>query len=446
MPKTAAARVSAEPSCPICGVERRQWIDLSGRPRVQCPGCGAAERHRALAHAWIDGLGALMPLQGKRALVMRPDRADSTFFKLYGARPLTFDVMPRGGPDMVGDVANLRLPNDRFDFVFSHLMLATAPDPEAAVRELARVVRPDGVALFYESVEPGRTREIVDPEEQMAWYGREAFERYGVGLRRAWGFTDLEALLASAFHVRLAETVDPITGRRYVWFWCTRRPAPAGPFLSDEDRLALLAAFSAPELKGEPPFGCACCGEAFDAPGEGGACPRCGGGPRARGLAQLAGGYLDQVVDAEVARAKPLLTFGAVEGEVALLRSLFPTIGTALPHADPRDLSDLPDASLGGLVALDVFDTFAELPGALTEILRVVAPGGLLAFNVRSERLRAGLLAPTPDPDGQPATVALGREWLLDAMTWAGWAAGAVQTHDPASGDIETWFLGRRPG
>lgn len=440
----AVASVPQESACPICGVGRGQWIDLSGRHKVQCPGCGAAERHRALAHAWADGLGALLDLRGKRVLAMRPDRADLNFLKHSAARPMTFDIMPRGDPDMVGDLSNLRLPNDRFDLVLSHLMLATAPDPRAAVREIARVLRPDGAAVFYESLEPGRVlREIVDPVERMAWYGREAYERHGVGVRREWGLLDLEALLSDAFHVRLVEGVDPATGRRYVFFWCTRRAPSDGPFLDEAGRFALLAGLAAPELRARGPHPCGACGESFQSDGDE-ACPACGAGARARGLPRVVRDFLPQVVDAEVAASNPLLVFDAAAGEVAALRKLFPTIGVALPHADPRDLSELPDGSLAAVIVLAAFEGFAEHGRALSEAWRATAPGGGLALTIRASRLRAGSLPATPDPD-DPGVVSVGREWLLDAMTWAGWAAGAVQLHDPATGEIHTWFLGRKP-
>lgn len=443
--------VDSEPSCPICGVSRRQWIDIGGRRKAQCPSCGSAERHRSLAHAWIDGLQPLMDLRGRRVLAMRPDRADLTFLKLFGARPMTFDLMPRGAPDMVGDLARLRLPNDRFDMVFSNVMLATARDPEAAVREIARVVRPDGVALFYESAELGRpTREVTDHGERIAWYGQEMFERYGVGLYREWGFGELEALLRSVFHVRLVEAVDPPTARRFVWFWCTRRPLPEGPFLDEAGRAVLLGAHGAPELRGRPPFHCTLCGHEFDAAEEG-ACPACGAGAQARGLPELARYYLPQVVDADVAAARPVLALSLPALAADALAPLFASARSASitgPDAMPAEIAEATDASLSGLVALDLLDHRIDHEALLRDMLRAVAPGGCLAISIRPQRLRWGALPPTAEPTeaGSGASVVVGKEWLLDAMTRAGWAAGHVQLHDPATGAVNVWFLGRRPG
>lgn len=443
--------IAREPSCPVCGVSRRQWIDLGGRRKAQCPSCGSAERHRALAHAWNDGLLRLLELRGRRVLAMRPDRADLTLLKLLGAKPMTFDLMPRGSPDMVGDLAKLRLPNDRFDLVLSNVMLATARDPEAAVREIARVVRPDGAALFYESAELGRpTRDVVDHDARIAWYGQEMFERYGVGLYREWGFADLEALLKSVFHVRLVETVDPPTARRFVWFWCTRRPSAEGPFLDEAGRSVLLGAHGAPELRGEPPFRCALCGHAFAAAEED-ACPACHAGSQARGVPELVRYYLPQVVDPATADGRPLLALNLPASAAEALVPLFPSVRcTAADGAEPVPavLAGAADSSQAGVVALDLLDGRTGQEVLLREALRVTAPGGCLAVSVRPQRLRWGALPPTEEPTepGAPPSVAVGKEWLLDAMTRAGWAAGQVQVHDPVSGAVDVWFLGRRPG
>ena len=51
-----------------------------------------------------------------------------------------------------GDAQRLPFPDDRFDSVGISLALCTIPDPKAALRELARVCRPDGRIILLEHV------------------------------------------------------------------------------------------------------------------------------------------------------------------------------------------------------------------------------------------------------------------------------------------------------
>lgn len=53
---------------------------------------------------------------------------------------------------------DLPFPADSFDVVVATLVLCTTPDPAAALRELARVLRPGGRLLFIEHVRSGEER------------------------------------------------------------------------------------------------------------------------------------------------------------------------------------------------------------------------------------------------------------------------------------------------
>ncbi|HJP65884.1 MAG TPA: class I SAM-dependent methyltransferase [Actinomycetota bacterium] len=51
-----------------------------------------------------------------------------------------------------GDALALPFPDGSFDVVVCSLVLCTIPDPDRALREIRRVVRPDGVVRLYEHV------------------------------------------------------------------------------------------------------------------------------------------------------------------------------------------------------------------------------------------------------------------------------------------------------
>ena len=72
------------------------------------------------------------------------------------------------------DIQNTIFLRNRFDFVVSTLTLCTIPDPVRALKEMARVCRPDGRLLFLEH---GRS----DREWLRRWQSQRAkkhFEKY----------------------------------------------------------------------------------------------------------------------------------------------------------------------------------------------------------------------------------------------------------------------------
>jgi phosphatidylethanolamine/phosphatidyl-N-methylethanolamine N-methyltransferase len=65
--------------------------------------------------------------------------------------------LPPGFELAVMDGQRLELPEESFDAVILHLILAVIPDPAACLREAARVLRPHGrIAVFDKFLRPGR--------------------------------------------------------------------------------------------------------------------------------------------------------------------------------------------------------------------------------------------------------------------------------------------------
>ncbi len=99
------------------------------------------------------GTGKNLPYYGKEVNITgidfsvgMLDRARKKL-KIYPEKKVTLLQM---------DVMHLEFPADSFDFVVSTFVFCTVPDPIAGLREVKRVLKPDGKALFLEHMRSSR--------------------------------------------------------------------------------------------------------------------------------------------------------------------------------------------------------------------------------------------------------------------------------------------------
>jgi SAM-dependent methyltransferase len=127
-------------------------------------------------------------------------------------------------PTLVGDMCALPFPAAEFDAVLSVQAIEHVPDPELAVGEARRVLRPGGVAVF---VTPNRLTfgppgEVIDPYHYIEFSAEElrrlCSAHFGsVELRGIFGSSRYRAVVA-AERVRLHRLLrrDPLRMRRLV--------------------------------------------------------------------------------------------------------------------------------------------------------------------------------------------------------------------------------------
>jgi len=207
-PGTASATATGPPDppapgaggveCPICGTRADRFLPfgLDNRLNVQCPLCGSVERHRIM---WLY-------LARRTDFLKRPLRVlhtapepcmEARFRAVHGDGYVTVDRFAAHA-DVETDIKTLPFEDGRFDVVLSSHVLEHVRNDRSAIRELGRVLRPDGWAVIMVPYDPDRpTYEdpaIDTPEARLAAFGHPFhFRIYGNDLPARLAAVGLEA-------------------------------------------------------------------------------------------------------------------------------------------------------------------------------------------------------------------------------------------------------------
>ncbi len=191
--------------CPVCGRESRCFAPFGKvrRPEARCVHCGALERHRLI---WLYFKHATDLFDGrpKTMLHIAPEPClGARIRERVGAGYLSADLRNPGA--MVNfDIQSIPYPDASFDVIYCSHVLEHVADDRRAMRELRRVLRPDGWAILLVPVMPGASFEdasIVDPRDRLREYGDETHvRRYGRDYE--------ERLREEGFHVRRSSASD----------------------------------------------------------------------------------------------------------------------------------------------------------------------------------------------------------------------------------------------
>lgn len=133
--------------CPVCESDFGHFLPfgLDRRKSALCPGCGSLERHRFL---WLYLTRTPGLLRSRRSVLhIAPEGCIRRRIEaLPGIRYLAADRYQENALPM--DVTALPLPDRSVDLVICSHVLEHVGDDRAALRELARVLRPRGVAII----------------------------------------------------------------------------------------------------------------------------------------------------------------------------------------------------------------------------------------------------------------------------------------------------------
>lgn len=176
--------------CNVCGWKGARFTDDPWHAETVCPVCRSQVRHRLLA-AMLDGRAASAGLSeedllsGREILHFAPERQLRGRIQKAARRYVTADF-ERGDCDLKLDMSSMpAVADSSFDVVIACDVLEHVPDDRCAMREVRRILRTGGVAIFTvpQKDPPSATDEdpaVVDPAERERRFGQKDHARiYG---------------------------------------------------------------------------------------------------------------------------------------------------------------------------------------------------------------------------------------------------------------------------
>lgn len=207
---------SSKAHCAACGatVSRPFRPGPDGRPGATCPRCGSLERHRFLSLL----LGALAPELTDLDTVVEiaPSRQSTALLdRLPARRRLSFDAgYDAREVDALASLTDLPLRDGSVDLLVCYHVLEHVPDDGAAMREIARVLSPRGIALLEVPIRTG-----VATEEDPSASPEECARRFGQRDHVRWYGDDFDSRLSAAGLASVRVTPPALVGDAAVaWF------------------------------------------------------------------------------------------------------------------------------------------------------------------------------------------------------------------------------------
>jgi len=172
--------------CPVCEKYSRKFQSFgtcgSSRPDARCTFCGSLERHRLVWAFFYDRTDLFDDSTSKRMLQISPGPFADVLREEQGIDYLSGDIDEGKAMEKV-DVTDIQYPADTFDVVYASHVLEHIPDDRKAMREIRRVLAPDGWAVLLVPITAEETfgdSSITDPEERVRLFGQhDHVRRYG---------------------------------------------------------------------------------------------------------------------------------------------------------------------------------------------------------------------------------------------------------------------------
>lgn len=188
--------------CPVCGNSVRCFLPhgIPSRPDAVCPICSSKEPHRL---AWLYFQHRTDIFHAKLSLLhIAPEpEIEKKLRQKVNLHYISGDINP-GLFSMKMDITRMPFDNDSFDVIYCCHVLNMVGDDYAAMKELRRVLKPDGWALLQIPVSGPVTREASDSSNDRLRLFGDAM------MYRTYGDNITERLRSAGFMVTVERSTE----------------------------------------------------------------------------------------------------------------------------------------------------------------------------------------------------------------------------------------------
>lgn len=145
--------------CPVCDKPSKKFVKHEHIENARCVHCGAHERHR-IVWLYLSRKTDLFNGAPKKMLTVGVDLPfEKPLKSRLGANYLTADLFnPLAMIKM--DVTDIHYPDASFDVIYCSHVLAYVPNDRQGMRELFRVLKPHGWAIFADPIRYTKTIDL----------------------------------------------------------------------------------------------------------------------------------------------------------------------------------------------------------------------------------------------------------------------------------------------
>ena len=178
-------------ACEVCGGRFARYLPagIPVRPHASCPGCGSLERHR-LVWRYLGSRTAVFS-RPMRLLHVAPESALRRSLERVPTLHYVAADLESPLADVRVDLTSLPFADGAFDAILCSHVLEHIPDDRAAMRELRRILAPEGWAILVVPMDESRATTYEDPSitgpsarerafgqsDHVRWYGRDYPDR-----------------------------------------------------------------------------------------------------------------------------------------------------------------------------------------------------------------------------------------------------------------------------